>query len=71
MGNSKGRPFPTGPMIIALLYSQHKLIESLNKGFSKIHVPNIDNDHLLNDQCQYEFREVASFSYATNHSRLI
>lgn len=29
--NAKGRPFPTEPMIMALLLSQHKLIEWLEK----------------------------------------
>jgi hypothetical protein len=29
--NSKGRPFPTEPMIMALLLSQHILIEWLEK----------------------------------------
>jgi hypothetical protein len=27
--NAKGRPFPTEPVIMALLFSQHKLIEWL------------------------------------------
>jgi hypothetical protein len=33
--NAKGRPFPTEPMIMALLFSQHKLIEWLEMLFSK------------------------------------
>ena len=35
--NAKGRPFPTEPMIMALLFSQHKLIE-----WPEIPVPLID-----------------------------
>jgi hypothetical protein len=33
--NAKGRPFPTEPMIMALLLSQHKLIEWLEKQVNK------------------------------------
>jgi hypothetical protein len=33
--NSKGRPFPTQPMIMALLLLQHKLIEWLEKQVNK------------------------------------
>ena len=31
--NAKGRPFPTEPVIMALLLSQHKLIEWLEEQF--------------------------------------
>jgi hypothetical protein len=33
--NAKGRPFPTEPLIMALLFSQHKLIEWLEMQVSK------------------------------------
>ena len=33
--NAKGEPFPTGPLIMALLFSQHKMIEWLIKQISE------------------------------------
>jgi hypothetical protein len=33
--NAKGQPFPTEPVIMALLFSQHNLIEWLETQFSK------------------------------------
>jgi hypothetical protein len=33
--NAKGRPFPTEPMIMALLFSRHKLIEWLEAKICK------------------------------------
>jgi hypothetical protein len=33
--NAKGRPFPTEPVITALLFSQHKIIEWLEVQVSK------------------------------------
>jgi hypothetical protein len=33
--NVKGRPFPTEPVIMALLFSQHKLIEWLEEQIKK------------------------------------
>ena len=33
--NAKGKPFPTGPLIMALLLSQHKMIDWLTKQISK------------------------------------
>src|ERR687897_503710 len=33
--NAKGEPFPTEPLIMALLLSQHKMIEWLTKQISK------------------------------------
>jgi hypothetical protein len=47
--NSKGQPFPTEPLIMALLLSQHKMIDWLTKQISK-------NKSLVNNK-----REVKSF----------
>ena len=33
--NAKGQPFPTEPLIMALLLSQHKMIDWLTKQISK------------------------------------
>lgn len=33
--NAKGGPFPTEPLIMALLFSQHKLIERLEEQIKK------------------------------------
>ncbi|MDQ4022575.1 MAG: hypothetical protein M3224_02470 [Thermoproteota archaeon] len=40
--NAKGEPFPTEPLIMALLFSQHKMIEWLTKQISK-------HESLIND----------------------
>ena len=37
--NSKGQPFPTEPLIMALLLSQHKIIDWLTKQISKYQLP--------------------------------
>jgi hypothetical protein len=34
--NAKGRPFPTEPVIMALLFSQHKLIEWLEAQIQRV-----------------------------------
>jgi hypothetical protein len=33
--NAKGEPFPSEPLIMALLFSQHKIIEWLTEKISK------------------------------------
>ncbi|MDQ3984253.1 MAG: hypothetical protein M3222_03770 [Thermoproteota archaeon] len=40
--NAKGEPFPTEPLIMALLFSQHKMIKWLTKQISK-------HESLIND----------------------
>ena len=47
--NTKGQPFPTEPLIMALLLSQHKMLDWLSKQISK-------NESLVNNK-----REVKSF----------
>ncbi len=47
--NAKGHPFPAEPLIMALLLSQHKMIDWLTKQISK-------NESLVNNK-----REVKSF----------
>jgi hypothetical protein len=37
--NAKGQPFPTEPLIMALLLSQHKMIDWLSKQISKYELP--------------------------------
>jgi hypothetical protein len=37
--NAKGEPFPTEPLIMALLLSQHKMIDWLTKQISKYELP--------------------------------
>ena len=41
--NSKGQPFPTEPLIMALLLSQHKMIDWLTKEISKY--KSLDNNN--------------------------
>jgi len=41
--NAKGRPFPTEPLIMALLLEQQKMINWLQK---KIPIPNKDSSHV-------------------------
>jgi hypothetical protein len=42
--NAKGEPFPTEPLIMALLLSQHKMIDWLTKQISKYQSPVINNN---------------------------
>jgi hypothetical protein len=44
--NAKGKPFPTGPLIIALLLSQHKMIDWLTKQISKHESP-VNNNKVI------------------------
>jgi hypothetical protein len=37
--NAKGQPFPTEPLIMTLLLSQHKMIDWLSKQISKYELP--------------------------------
>ena len=38
--NAKGEPFPTEPLIITLVLSQHKMIDQLTKQISKFSLHN-------------------------------
>jgi hypothetical protein len=42
--NAKGEPFPAEPLIMALLLSQHKMIEWLTKQISKYESLDINNN---------------------------
>ncbi len=43
--NAKGEPFPTEPLIMALLLSQHKMIDWLTKQISKYE--SLDNNKVI------------------------
>jgi hypothetical protein len=43
--NAKGQPFPTEPLIMALLLSQHKMIDWLSKQISKYE--SLDNNKVI------------------------
>ena len=43
--NAKGQPFPTEPLLMALLLSQHKMIDWLTKQISKYE--SLDNNNKL------------------------
>jgi hypothetical protein len=50
--NAKGQPFPTEPLIMALLLSQHKMIDWLTKQFSKYE--SLDNKKQVKESKQQE-----------------
>ena len=50
--NAKGQPFPTEPLIMALLLSQHKIIDWLTKQFSKYE--SLDNKKQVKESKQQE-----------------
>jgi hypothetical protein len=44
--NAKGQPFPAEPLIMALLLSQHKMIDWLSKQISKYELP-VNNNNVI------------------------
>jgi hypothetical protein len=44
--NAKGEPFPAEPLIMALLISQHKMIDWLSKQISKYELP-VNNNNVI------------------------
>jgi hypothetical protein len=44
--NAKGQPFPAEPLIMALLISQHKMIDWLSKQISKYELP-VNNNNVI------------------------
>jgi hypothetical protein len=44
--NAKGQPFPTEPLIMALLLSQHKMIDWLTKQISKYGL-SVNNNNVI------------------------
>jgi hypothetical protein len=44
--NAKGQPFPAEPLIMALLISQHKMIDWLSKQISKYELP-VNNKNVI------------------------
>ena len=51
--NAKGEPFPTEPLIMALLLSQHKMIDWLTKPISKYELP-VNNNNVIKKSEQEE-----------------
>jgi hypothetical protein len=45
--NAKGEPFPAEPLIMVLLFSQHKMIDWLSKQISKYESP-ANNNRVIN-----------------------
>ena len=54
--NAKGEPFPTEPLLIALLLSQHKMIDWLTKQISKYesHLNNNNNKEVKESKQEEE-----------------
>ena len=46
--NANGQPFPTEPLIMALLHSQHKMIDWLTKQISKHESP-VNNNRVIKE----------------------
>ena len=51
--NAKGEPFPTEPLIMTLLLSQHKMIDWLSKQISKYELP-VNNNNVIKKSEQDE-----------------
>ena len=51
--NAKGEPFPAEPLIMALLLSQHKMIDWLTKQISKHELP-VNNNNVIKKSEQEE-----------------
>ncbi len=51
--NAKCKPFPTEPLIMALLLSQHKMIDWLTKQISKYELP-VNNNNVIKESEQDE-----------------
>jgi hypothetical protein len=51
--NAKGQPFPAEPLIMALLLSQHKMIDWLSKQISKYELP-VNNNNVIKKSEQDE-----------------
>jgi hypothetical protein len=52
--NAKGQPFPTESLIMALLLSQHKMIDWLSKQISKYELPLNNNNNVIRKSEQDE-----------------
>jgi hypothetical protein len=52
--NAKGQPFPAEPLIMALLLSQHKMIDWLSKQISKYELPVNNNNEVIKKSEQDE-----------------
>jgi hypothetical protein len=52
--NAKGQPFPAEPLIMALLISQHKMIDWLTKQISKYESPVNNNNDVIKKSEQEE-----------------
>ena len=52
--NAKGQPFPAEPLIMALLLSQHKMIDWLSKQISKYELPVNNNNKVIKKSEQDE-----------------
>jgi hypothetical protein len=52
--NAKGQPFPAEPLIMALLISQHKMIDWLTKQISKYESPVNNNNEVIKKSEQEE-----------------
>ena len=52
--NAKGQPFPAEPLIMALLLSQHKMIDWLSKQISKYELPVDNNNRVIKKSEQDE-----------------
>ena len=55
--NAKSQPFPSEPLIMALLLSQHKIIDWLSKQISKHELP-VNNDNNVIKKSEEEEQEL-------------
>jgi|SRR5215217_7652359 len=68
--NAKGEPFPTEPLIMALLLSQHKMIDWLTKQISKYELPVNNNKAIKKSEEEALGREILQDYIRKNDGRI-
>jgi hypothetical protein len=67
--NAKGEPFPAEPLIMALLLSQHKMIDWLTKRISKHESP-VNNNKGIQESEEVLGRENIRYYIRKNNGRI-
>jgi hypothetical protein len=67
--NAKGKPFPTEPLIMTLLLSQHKMIDWLTKQISKFSLHN--NNKEVNEYKEQNLGRENTNDYIRKNERII
>ena len=67
--NAKGQPFPAEPLIMALLLSQHKMIDWLSKQISK-HESLVNNNKKEDNECKEDLGRENTNDYIRKNKRI-